>query len=149
MDAQSVSLCAMRVGVCPEVGLEGWLRWCAHPLVVFSAGSMHSPQPLSPTPCFPPNSSEVEVVCLVFLYLVVHNLPNCTCTQLFLVLFNFFVLCAGTAAKSPSSPPVLSPLVACSLAPTYLQLLLRRTGKGKRKKHQVRPLKNCCFCWSS
>ena len=76
MDAQSVSLCAMRVGVCPEVGLEGWLRWFAHPLVVFSAGSMHSPQPLSPTPCFPPNSSEVEVVCLVFLYLVVHNLTQ-------------------------------------------------------------------------
>ena len=35
-----------------------------------------SPQPLSPTPCFPPNSSEVEVVCLVFLYLVVHNLTQ-------------------------------------------------------------------------
>lgn len=137
--------------MCPGVGLEGWFRWFAHPFGGVESGGTCSTLSLTPCFCSWLSRSSSWAFCLFVCFCIFLSIicPNCTCTPLFLVLFNFFVLCAGTAAKSPSSPPVLNPLVACSLAPTYLQLLLRRTGKGKRKKHQVRPLKNCCFCWSS
>ena len=57
---------------------------------------------------------------LVSLYLLSRICPNCTCTQLFLVPYSFFVFCCSrrclsgckhcsTAAKSPRSQPVSPP----------------------------------------
>ena len=55
----------------------GWLRWSAHLLSgVECRGYTQSPGLLP--------ALQKAVGFLVFLYLV-HNLPNCTCTQLFLV----------------------------------------------------------------
>ena len=67
----------MRVGGCPGVGREGWLRWFAHPFEVLSVRGA------CPAACFcsqhrfffPPGSSEMAVVCVCvcvcmnFLYL--------------------------------------------------------------------------------
>ena len=60
----------MRVGVDLWVGSEAWLRWSAHPLggAVCRVHGLYS--------AFAPSSSEVAVGFLVFLYLVVHNLPQ-------------------------------------------------------------------------
>ena len=54
---------------CPGVGLEGWLRWLAHPLVILYARSMHNT-------VFASCSSEVAVGFLDFLNLIVGNLPQ-------------------------------------------------------------------------
>ena len=57
------SLHGMRGRVCPGVLLEGWLRWFAHPFVVFSTGGLLLPD----TQVFAPRSSEMAVyVFLVF-----------------------------------------------------------------------------------
>ena len=68
---QTCSFYGVRVEVCPGVGLEGRrLRWAAHPLGgVVCRGHAQCP-------AFAPGSSEVAVGFLVFLYLVVHNLPQ-------------------------------------------------------------------------
>ena len=52
-------------------------------------------------PAFAPDTSKVAAGFLVwvffffffFLYLVVQNLPNCSCIQLFLVPYSFFLFC--------------------------------------------------------
>ena len=69
----------VRVGVCPGVGPEGWLRWSAHPLggVVCSGHAQ--------CPAFAPGSSEVAVGFLVFLYLAVHYLPQ---LRMYAVIFS-------------------------------------------------------------
>ena len=56
--------------MCPGVGPEGWLRWSAHPL-----GGVEC-RGHAQCPAFAPGSSEVAVGFLVFLYLVVHYLPQ-------------------------------------------------------------------------
>ena len=67
---QAGSSYGVSVGVCPGVGQEGRLRWSAHPLGgVLCRGHAQCP-------AFAPGSSEVAVGFLVFLYLVVHNLPQ-------------------------------------------------------------------------
>ena len=53
----------VRIGAGPGVRLEVWLKWSAHPF-----GGIE--------PAFALYSSEVAVGLLVFLYLVVHNLPQ-------------------------------------------------------------------------
>ena len=69
--AQAGSLYGVRVGMCPRVRPEGWLRCFAHPLG--GAGCRGHAQ----YPAFAPSSSEVAVgVFLVFLYLFVQNLPQ-------------------------------------------------------------------------
>ena len=60
----------MRVGAGPGVEMEGWLGWSAHPLGDAVCRD-HVPHP-----AFAPDTSEVAVGLLVFLYLVVHNLPQ-------------------------------------------------------------------------
>ena len=58
------------VGVCPGVRPEGWLKGSAlHFGGVVCRGHARYP-------AFAPSSSEVAVGFLVFLYLVVHNLPK-------------------------------------------------------------------------
>ena len=62
----------------PGVGPEGWLRWSAHPFG--GVGCRRHVQYAT----FAPGSSEVTVGFLVFLYLVVHNLPQlCMHTVMF------------------------------------------------------------------
>ena len=39
---QAYSLNGLKVGVCPGVRLEEWLRWFAHPFVVLRAGHLRS-----------------------------------------------------------------------------------------------------------
>ena len=60
----------MRVGAGPGLRLEGWLRWSAHPL-----GGVVCREPVQYS-AFAPDPSEVAVGFLVFLYLVVQNLPQ-------------------------------------------------------------------------
>ena len=67
------------------VGLDGWLRWLAHPLC--GALYMRSTLLLILTPqkrqlCFGSFCILLFIIC-----------PNCTCMQLFLVPSNFFVFC--------------------------------------------------------
>ena len=62
----------------PGVGLEGWLRWSAHPFGgIVCRGHVQCP-------AFAPSFSEVALVSLVFLCLVVHNLPQ----HMYKVIFN-------------------------------------------------------------
>ena len=65
--------------------MEGRLRWSAHPL----GGAVcrdHAQYPV-----FAPGSSKVAVGFLVFLYLVVHNLPQ---LRVYAVIFSpFYFLC--------------------------------------------------------
>ena len=64
------SLHGVRLGVCPGVGQEGWLRWSAHPFGgVECRGHVRYP-------VFAPGSSEVAVRFLVFFYLAVQNMPQ-------------------------------------------------------------------------
>ena len=61
--------------MCPGARQEGWLRWSAHP---FGGGVCRGH---AQYPAFAPHalflgSSEVAVGFLVFLYLVVHSLPQ-------------------------------------------------------------------------
>ena len=65
--------------MCPGVDRWDGLGGLPTPYVVLSAGGTHSPLLLLP-------ALQKAVGFLVFLYFVVHHLPNCTCTQLFLVL---------------------------------------------------------------
>ena len=60
----------VRVGVCPGVGSEVWLKWLAHPW-----GGVEC-RGRSQYPVFAPGSSEVAVGYLVSVYLVVQNLPQ-------------------------------------------------------------------------
>ena len=96
----------------PGVRPEGW---SAHPLVVLCAVCMHSTLLLLPTP------QKWQLGFLVFLYLLSRNCPSCTCTQLFLVPYSFFVFCclrrgdvcpgastAGKGSRSQVSGPSLS-----------------------------------------
>ena len=60
----------VRVEVDTWVGSEWRLRWSAYPL----GGAVCSY--LTQYPAFAPDTSEVAVGFLVFLYLIVHNLPQ-------------------------------------------------------------------------
>ena len=61
---QTCSLYGMRVGVCPEVRLEGWLRWC------YMQEACTVPCFCSQHPVFAPGSSKVEVGLFWSLYLL-------------------------------------------------------------------------------
>ena len=65
------SLCGKRAGVCPGVGVEGSLRWSAHPL----GGTVYRV-----------HASTLLLLLLVFLYLFIDNMPQ---------------LCRHTASFSP------------------------------------------------
>ena len=81
------SLHGVRVGVCPELGLEGWLRCVAHPLWWCCVqGACAVPHICSQHPVFAPGSSKVAVRFFgLFISFGSRIRPNCTCTQLFLV----------------------------------------------------------------
>ena len=54
----------------PGLRREGWLGWCAHPL----GGAVCRDHAWYPA--FAPDTPEVAVGFWVFLYLIVHNLPQ-------------------------------------------------------------------------
>lgn len=92
-----------RVGVCPGVGLEGWLTWSAHlslcGVACSGAGTIlyicfqHS--------IFALGSSEMAVgFFFPFLSFWSGICPNGTCTQLFLVPYSFCVFCCSRRAVS-------------------------------------------------
>ena len=56
---QAGSLNGVRLGVCPRVGQEGWLRWFAHLLAVLSAEVRRSTLFCSRKPLFAPGSSDM------------------------------------------------------------------------------------------
>ena len=72
----------VKAGADPWIGLEGQLRWSAHPFGSTLCGDHVQ------NPTFTPQISEVPVGFLVFLYLIVHNLLQ-LCLQLFLVPHSF------------------------------------------------------------
>ena len=94
------------------------------PLVMLCAGGMHSTLLLLPTPCLCSLlfRSGIWAFC-IFLSIIC---PSCSCGQLFLVPYSFFVFCcsrrcvsgASTAAKGPRSQPV-SLLAAVRKACTF------------------------------
>ena len=109
---QAVSLYGVRAAAYPGVGPEGWLRLFAYPL----GGAECRGHVQCPAFC-----------CWLFrsgswaffglLYLLSRICPNCTCTQLFLVPYSFFVSCCSRsrlsrckhgrpAAEGPRSQPV-------------------------------------------
>ena len=73
--------------MCPGVRLEGWLRCFAHPFGGVVCRVLQHP-------IFPHHSSEVAVGFFwSFCILLSIICPNCTCMQLFLVPYSFFVFC--------------------------------------------------------
>ena len=101
----------VRVGVCPGVRLEQWLRWFSLTFVVLSGGGMHSTLFYAPDTHFAPGSLEMAVGFYIYIF-GSRICPNCMCSQLSLVLYSFFVFCSlrrgvskcklcSTAAKGP------------------------------------------------
>lgn len=92
--------------------LEGWLRWSAQPL----GGAVCRDQ--AQHPVFAPSTSEVAVGFWSFCILLFLMCLNCTCTQLFLVSFSFFVFCCWQRClsrwkhwnKGSQAPACLIPL---------------------------------------
>lgn len=77
----------VRVGADPWAGPEGWLQLSTHP---FDGAVCRNH---AQYPAFPPDPSELAVVVLVFLCLVVHNLPQlCMYTVTFSPLTFLWIL---------------------------------------------------------
>ena len=91
------SLYRVRVRAGSGIRPEGWLRWSAHRLggALWRAHAQH--------PAFAPDSSEVEVVFLVFLYLVWFASTAWACAELFSVPYSFFVFCCRGSQATGSS----------------------------------------------
>ena len=71
------SLYEVRVGVCPGLGPEWWIRWFAHRFGGVSAGGMCGTLLLLPTPYFLLLAlQECQLGFLVSMYLVAHNLSH-------------------------------------------------------------------------
>ena len=123
---QAYFLYGVRVGVCPGVRAEGWLRCFAHPLEG-GVCRAHAQYPaFTPDMLFLlPGSSKLAVGFFgLFVSFRYRICPNCSCTQLFLVPYSFFVFCcwrrgvsrckhcskgAHVPAKGPRSQPVSFP----------------------------------------
>ena len=111
-EGRACSLYGVRVGVCPGAGPEAWLRCFAHP----SGGGVCRGH--AQFPAFAPGSSKVAVGFYGLLVSFGFRIClNCSCMQLFLVAYSFFVFCCSrrgvsrckhcnTTAKSPRSQPV-------------------------------------------
>ena len=117
---QAGFLYELRIDVCPGAGSEGWLRCLAHPLGGVGCGGMCSTLLLLLTLCFCSWLLRMADF-LVSLYLWSRICLNCSCTQLSLTPYSFFVVCTSgrgmsrckhcsTAAKGPRSQPVSPPL---------------------------------------
>ena len=145
----------VRVGVCPGVRLEQWLRWFSLTFVVLSGGGRAQYPVLCPWHPFCSrlfrNGSWV-----LYIYLSIFGsriCPTCTCSQLFLVLYSFFVFCSlrrgvskcklcSTAAKGPG--PSLSQKKKKNLVIyPYLQkssLKIAMTHKGSPRTSHSSPV---------
>lgn len=99
----------VRVGAGPGVMLEGCLRWCVHSL----QGAVCRDH--EHCPAFTSDTSEMTVEFWVFLYVVIHRLPHCACSQLILVLYDFFAFCSSRRSRRLSwcSTVVGSQVLAC------------------------------------
>lgn len=118
---QACFLYGVKVGASPESSQNYGFRWSAHPSGGAECNGAWA------VPCFLGRavfiSSSLEVAVgeeewvkggrLLFFYLVVHNLPNCTSMQRFSVLFFVIFVAqdvgsgASTAAKGPSKPLII------------------------------------------
>ena len=88
-EGQTGSLYGVRVGVRPWVRLEGWLRCFAHSFGGVEYRGMHSTLLLLP-------ALQIQQLGFVSLCILLSIIcPNCACTQLFLVPYNFFVFCCS------------------------------------------------------
>ena len=88
-------LCGVKVGICPEVRPEGWLRWFAHPFGgVECSGHAQYPD-------FAPSSSEEAIGFLVhFCILLSIICLNCARIQLLLVHDSFAAFCCSRRCLS-------------------------------------------------
>ena len=110
-----------------RVGLEVGLRWFAHPSMVLSAVPCFCAQPFR-------NGRWVFCLCIFRSRIC----PNCAFTQLFLVLYSFFVFCSwgrgGSRCKlsnKGSQVPGLSPTQMPDTRPGCL-LCFQPTGWRRR-----------------
>ena len=83
---QVLSLYGLRVGVCPEVWLEGQLRHLAHPQLVLCAGGLHSTLFLLPNLCF--SSTLFKSGSWVFWSLLIFGVQNLPQLCLHAVIFS-------------------------------------------------------------
>ena len=83
--------------MCPGVGLQGWLRWLAHPVGGAECRGHVQYLLLLPTPSFcswlfrSHNQDFFWSFHIFFLIIC----PNCTCTQLFSDPYSFFIFCCS------------------------------------------------------
>ena len=94
--------------MCPGVGLEAWLRWSARPFGgVECRGHAQCPA-FAPDPLLLCSwlfrSGSWIFFFLVFSIFLSIICPNCTCMQLFLVPYNFFVFCCSRRGLSRCKP---------------------------------------------
>ena len=82
------SLNGMRVGADQWVRLEGWLDDLPIPWWCYVWGSWV-------VPWFCSQHLRSGSWFVAFLYLIVHNCPNCSCLQWFLAPYRFFVFCCS------------------------------------------------------
>ena len=81
---QVASFYCVRVGVCSEVGLEGWLRWAAHSFGGICAEILCSTLLLLLTPSFCSLLFKIDFgLCWSSCIFLSRICPNCACMQLF------------------------------------------------------------------
>lgn len=84
------------VGLCPGIGLEGWLRWCVYLFVASSAGEHVQYPAFAPYPSFfPPGSSEIAVGCFLSLYRLVQNLSQLHMHTIIITPIQFLCICCS------------------------------------------------------
>ena len=89
-------LYAVRVGVCPRVELEGWLRCFAHPSGGVVCRGHAQYRAFAPNVLFLVQALQRwQLRFLVFCIFLSIICPNCACTQLFFVPYSFFVFCCS------------------------------------------------------
>ena len=118
------SLYGGRVGACSGVELEGWLRWFAYPSDgVECKGHMQYPAFAPNTHFFLPALQKWQLdfgALCIFLSIIC---SSCTCTQLFLVPYSFFVFCCSKRHLSRYQHSSKGPRIPACLAPRSLVVL--------------------------
>lgn len=106
---------SLRGGAGSLYGMRDWfrsqtgevLRWFAHLIgSVVCRVHVYSMLLLFLTPAFAPTSSELAVEFPVFLYIVVHKLPQLDMHTVFLVSYNFFIFCCSVSQVQALQPRV-------------------------------------------
>ena len=125
--SRACSLYGVKVGVCPGVRTEGWLRCFAHPLGG-AVCSGHAQRPaFAPDPLLLLQALQKwQLGFVVSVYLLSRICPNCACKQLFLVLYSFFVFCRSRRGVSRCKNCSRGAQVPACLIYTYRGILLSR-----------------------